>query len=144
MEPYGTDTRASKYCGQLVCTVLQSLCSHRYGTDTGQIRDRYGADTGQIRDRYGTDTGQIRDRYGTDTGQIRDIRDRYGTDTGQIRDRYGTDTGQIRDRYGTDTGQIRDSSRRDTNTQTNKHTNTALKLCGPWLAPDVTEVKSSA
>ena len=45
-------------------------------------------------------------------------------------------------RYGT--GQIRDSARRDTNTQTNKHTNTKLKLCGPWLAPEVTEVTSSA
>ena len=41
-------------------------------------------------------------------------------------------------RYGT--GQIRDSARRDTN----KQTNTKLKLCGPWLAPDVTEVTSSA
>ena len=37
-----------------------------------------------------------------------------------------------------------DSARRDTNKQTHKHTNTKLKLCGPWLAPDVTEVTSSA
>ena len=72
--------------------------------------------------------------------------------TGQIREPANTVAGclfflfflavcgrvRLMARYGT--GQIRDSSRRDTN----KQTNTKLKLCEPWLAPDVTEVTSSA
>ena len=42
--------------------------------------------------------------------------------------------------YGT--GQVRDSARHADGT--NKQTNTELKLCGPWLAPDITEVTSIA
>ena len=42
--------------------------------------------------------------------------------------------------YGT--GQIRDSARR--RSVRHKQTNTKLKLCGPWLAPNVTELTSSA
>ena len=70
------------------------------------------------------------------------VRDRYGIASGMSMAQTNKNIvtsclcwyGTVRDRYGIAPGV----------TQTNKQTNTKLKLCGPWLAPDVTEVTSSA
>ena len=73
-------------------------------------------------------------RYGTDTGARKYCGQLLCTLYNPVEPFLVTDTGQIRDR-----NEIAPAV-----TQTNKQTNTKLKLCGPWLAPDVTEVTSSA